>query len=810
MITLRDYQLDLIEGLRNSLRTGHKRPIMVLQTAGGKTPIFSEIMKTMADSGKKVLFLVHRRNLIFQVHKMLKNEFGIDAGIIMAGVESNLEKPVQLCSIYTYSRRLDLEDLAWNRFFVNADAVFIDECLSPDTEILTESGWTYIKDLKNEKVAQYDQSNKGVSFVIPEKKIEKEHTGSLIHFYKQQSLDLLGTPNHEQPFFTKSGNIKRKPFKAWKASGSHFYPVAGFASTKRRLTGEDRFKIMTAADGHIVAWQAKEHQAVQFQFSKERKIKRFKEIIEMCRYEYTESKSAPLNGKIKKRRRFQVMAPTGITKNLYEICKLEDVSSEFAKEFIEELIQWDGSTKKGLKYWSGTKERDADYIQAVCSLGGITASHNIQIDNRKETYKDVHRMVFVYDDLRGCQNTKKTEVEYSGLVYCVRVPTGNIIIRRNRRVMITGNCHRAISKSYKDVLKLYWDKIIIGCTATPVKASGRGMGEVFDDLVIGPTVKELTDQGYLSPVRYFVPNQIDLEDVPISMGDYQVEALAKKVTKPKLIGDIVQNWLKFGENRQTLVYAVNVKHSIALYEAFTNAGIKTARLDAKSPDEERDVILEAMDTGQITVLINVLLFVEGLDLPKISCLVFARPTKSFGLYRQAGGRGLRVEKDKQNLIFLDHANVVDTFGLLDWDVEWTLDGKKRAYSKPKREVVKKLVRCRACGLVYEGASICPDCGSPIISFGKDIETIDAELEELDRKQKKNGPAEKRIFLGMLRHYVPLQKNPNPKRIYGIFKGKYGCFPESSYSDVAPIEPDALFLNYMKYCRIKYAKRKNKT
>ena len=86
-----------------------------------------------------------------------------------------------------------------------------------------------------------------------------------------------------------------------------------------------------------------------------------------------------------------------------------------------------------------------------------------------------------------------------------------------------------------------------------------------------------------------------------------------------------------------------------------------------------------------------------------------------------------------------------------------------------------------------------------------------ELKELNiKKEKANLEVEKRVFLGMLKFHIPLQKNPNPKRIYGIFKGKYGCFPENSYSDVAPIEPDALFLNYMKYCRIKYAKRKNKT
>jgi len=883
VIELRQYQIDSIEALRKSLRTGHKKPILVSPTASGKSITFGEIISGSLEKDNKILWVVHRRNLVQEMYRKLKDKFGIDAGIIMAGYEHHLDRQVQLCSIQTYGRRLNLEEIAINKFFVDADLVLVDEV------------------------------------------------------------------------------------------------------------------------------------------------------------------------------------------------------------------------------------------------------------------------------------------------------------------------HRSVSKSYQDVINLYSDKVIIGCTATPVRGDGRGLGEIFDDIVMGPSVKELTKQGYLSPVRYFVPSKVDLSDVPIQMGDYQIDALGNKMTDKRLIGDIVENWLRVGENRKTLVYAVNVKHSIALQEEFIRAGVKTARLDARSSDEERDEVFRAIDSGDITVLINILLFclddktdiltssgwmsineltydhkianwsndgtvffdnpeaivkrdlfddeyfittksrssniritnthkvvylsssgwkkkkaqdlvgkmfkypvsgnaeplvgyereylkvpknknkaitsnswtlrkahgftmeeskriaseiydhranlktklphelslheclfiglwlgdgsinnlrtggteytlfqslrypktikvidtllkklglhnirrekeswlngkrffnliawsfprgtggynqsrkgvfeiepylkkggtdllwglnskqfksllfglwladgnhthtkyreitstnkkfidliqaigvcrgisivmsevfkgnekhsqrwmitysnrkhrniagrfrlhkdenqdgsvwcvksgsgniitrrdgrvavtgnTEGLDVPSISSVVFARPTKSLGLYLQAGGRGLRIEEGKENLIFLDHANVVSEFGLLDWDREWTLDGKKKAYSKPKREVVKRLVHCRACGLTFEGSSICPDCGTAVVSFGKDIETIEDELEELKAKEKKvDGPVEKRIFCGMLKYWLPLQKNPNPKRVYGIFKGKYGHYPHASYSDVAPIEPSPEFLNYMKYQQIKYAKRRNK-
>lgn len=494
---IREYQERSIEGLRKSLRSGHKRPLLVSPTGSGKSITFGAVIEGLLENGKTVLWVVHRRNLVFEMNRKLKTKFGIEAGIIMAGVEPHLERPVQLCSIQTYDRRLNLEDLAWNKFFINADAILIDEA------------------------------------------------------------------------------------------------------------------------------------------------------------------------------------------------------------------------------------------------------------------------------------------------------------------------HRALARSYKEIIKLYHDKIIIGCTATPCKSDGRGMGEIFDDLVMGPNVKELTEQGYLCPVRYFVPVTLDLDGVKVSMGDYQINELEKKINKKKLIGDIVENWLHLAENRKTLVYAVNVKHSIALCEAFEEAGVRVARLDARSTDEERDAVFYAMEKGTIQVLVNVLLYVEGLDVPSISCIVFARPTKSLGLFRQAGGRGLRVEEGKKDLLFLDHANVINELGLLDEEIEWTLDGKKKAQRVVKRNGTEpKMSKCRICSEIFTGLSVCPTCGTPLRSFGKPIETVDAELKELKDK-KKNSPTEKRLFLGMLKHWVPLQKNPNPKRIFGIFKGKYGIWPERSYSDVAPIEPSSEFLNYMKYQQIKFAKRRKK-
>jgi len=373
-------------------------------------------------------------------------------------------------------------------------------------------------------------------------------------------------------------------------------------------------------------------------------------------------------------------------------------------------------------------------------------------------------------------------------------------------IVIIDECHRSISKSYQDILSIYHDKIIIGTTATPMRFDGRGMGEVYDSIVDVTSLKELTDRDYLVPVRYFVPNQINLKGVRTAMGEYMVKDLEGKMIKTKLIGDIVENWLRLAENRKTIVYAVNVKHSKAICEAFVSQGITAEHLDARSSDDERDAVFQRVQDGRTTIVCNVALYTEGLDIPSVSTIVIARPTKSMGLYRQMAGRGLRPAEGKKDVILLDHGNVIETHGLLDWEMEWTLDGKKRAWSKPSKRLTERLVKCRVCHKVFMGANVCPDCGTPVKSFGKKILTVEADLEEITKKEKFS-MGEKRQWYGMFLRWAKYKKYLNGW-VSHKYRGRFGVWPRGM-DDVSPIEPTQEFHNYIKHLNIKFAKSRNK-
>src|SRR5690606_12200504 len=93
----------------------------------------------------------------------------------------------------------------------------------------------------------------------------------------------------------------------------------------------------------------------------------------------------------------------------------------------------------------------------------------------------------------------------------------------------------------------------VGLSAT---AWTKGLGKHYDDLIIAATTADLIERGYLSKFRVFAPSHPDLTGVRTRAGDFAEDDLADAMSKPQLTADIVSTWMKLGENRPTLCFAV--------------------------------------------------------------------------------------------------------------------------------------------------------------------------------------------------------------------------------------------------------------
>lgn len=106
MITLRDYQQNAVNGIRQAYMNNRRAPLLVLPTGGGKTVVFTYIAANTTARGKRALILVHRVELLRQTSIALR-KFGVHHGLINPKYTPDIKAPVQVASVQTLIRRLD-------------------------------------------------------------------------------------------------------------------------------------------------------------------------------------------------------------------------------------------------------------------------------------------------------------------------------------------------------------------------------------------------------------------------------------------------------------------------------------------------------------------------------------------------------------------------------------------------------------------------------------------------------------------------------------------------------------------------------
>lgn len=351
---------------------------------------------------------------------------------------------------------------------------------------------------------------------------------------------------------------------------------------------------------------------------------------------------------------------------------------------------------------------------------------------------------------------------------------------------------------------------VIGLSATPFR---KGLGKIFDRLVVTVTTRDLMQQGFLCPARCYAPNIPDLTGVKTNhTGDWDAEALAEVMNDIGLVGDVVEQWMKLAENRQTIVFATNVAHSRALCDRFNQLGIRAEHIDGYDPDKlARTEKINAFRAGAIKVLCNVAVLTKGFDAPETGCVVLARPTKSLMLHIQMIGRGLRTADGKDDCIIIDHAGNCVLNGLPDSPLPQELhDGKNsRNLDRRQRETKEPVEKpCASCGFVST-KHVCPSCGfKPEVR--RDVEVVDGDLYEMtadpQKQLKKEWPPEKLAQLyAELKGYAEM-KGIKPGWAYFKCKEYAGRAPRDT-RQIKALPPTPETERIVKHLNIKAAKSK---
>jgi DNA repair protein RadD len=302
-------------------------------------------------------------------------------------------------------------------------------------------------------------------------------------------------------------------------------------------------------------------------------------------------------------------------------------------------------------------------------------------------------------------------------------------------------------------------------TAHAIRGDGKGLGRhadgLVDQLIVGPSCRQLINRGFLTDYRLIAPpDDTDLSDVGVTdSGDFSPSKLREAIHKNKhIVGDVVQHYLRFAPGKLGVTFAVDIEAATEIVRAYQAAGVAAEVITADTPLVVRGQLMRQFRARQIMQLVSVDVLGEGVDVPAIEVVSMARHTMSFQLYAQQFGRSLRVSgvngfvneiwdmltdderkreiasSPKPKAIIIDHVNNYQRHGLPDVERTYTLDKVNR---KKKKKAVDEipLRACLnpSCFMTYEAALVCcPHCGFvPVPVRRGSPEMVEGDLIELD-------------------------------------------------------------------------------
>ena len=294
-------------------------------------------------------------------------------------------------------------------------------------------------------------------------------------------------------------------------------------------------------------------------------------------------------------------------------------------------------------------------------------------------------------------------------------------------LVIIDECHVRF-KLYDKWMNLpEWQTVpFIGLTATPW---AKGMGTIWDDLIIGITTAKLIESGSLSDFKVYAPAHPDLSNVKTVLGDYEAKGLGEAMNQGSLVADIVSTWLERGKNSATIAFCVNRIHAKNVQQQFVEAGVAAEYMDAYTDIADRNDIVSRFAAGVTKIICNVGVLTTGFD-ADVRCIILARPTKSEILYTQMFGRGLRTAEGKECLIVLDHSDTTLRLGFVTDIHHDTLDMGVKASAAPRKAPLPK--ECPKCAFVKPvKVHECPSCGFKPEASDK-TQVTDGELYEITK------------------------------------------------------------------------------
>ncbi len=735
---LRPYQTAALDALRSEFRQGARAVLLVSPTGSGKTTVAAEMIRSAVARGNRVLFVAHRRELVYQAIERLWADHGIEAGVLMAGHARRDDRPVQVASIQTLLRR----ELPPARLLICDEAHHA--CFVAGTMV----GDRRIEELRRgDSVPSFDAAS-GMVINATIVATMRSRPRRLIRVWIR-GVGTVCTDDH--PFLTPSGWTKAvdlgDTMVLCSMNGASQIHLPGMRDFNR-----EKQPVGEAQDGAAL-------HSMQDDGSDRSK--------EGCRQGVCHVPGHDRSVRTQ---------PTLTRQEAADLLRGVPTSSEFdhgerdKSEVCERAHEEEQPDAPGEKQRSDVVHATADRTPAALDWrqgkGGDRASGGAPEETRAwmgagipdpdegrepspELHLHRHRECGIEDRDRGrwcipqTPSDERAGQAQDGVLGWARVdgvevlergpdstfgglcPDGfvyNIEVSRTHTYLANGTVVHNCADSWRAILAKLPGAVVVGLTASPWRLDGRGLGDLFTASVLAATPAELLAQGYLCPATGHAYVAPDLGGIATRGGEYDPAGLTLAYGTDRVLGDIVDRWrVHCGPGstpptgcgptppagRRTILFAATIEVSRDLVERFRALGVAAEHLDYHAAPGARREIVARVRSGATTVISNVGILGEGVDVPELEVAILARPTKSLPVYLQQVGRVLRPAPGKAKAIIHDHAGLILRHGFWDQDRVYSLTQTR--VRDPGAAPVKTCPQCFC--VCAAGCFVCPECGS---------------------------------------------------------------------------------------------------
>lgn len=319
--------------------------------------------------------------------------------------------------------------------------------------------------------------------------------------------------------------------------------------------------------------------------------------------------------------------------------------------------------------------------------------------------------------------------------FSLHLVSSNTLIRRWEKIisppdfLLLDEAHLFFDRQL-EICEHFPDAKIVGCSASPERLDGRGLSDIYGELVEGPDIRQLVEGGYLVPLRYYAPPLEGLGKIHRKGLDYDEDELAELLARRKVYGKAVEHYERHAAGKSALVFARSVLEAEKIAAEFRARGWRFEPVSAETPKKTRASLMRGIQSGELHGVVNVEVACYGLDVPRIECVILLRPTMSKALQTQMVGRGLRPspETGKRECVILDHVNLIDEHGHPFAPYDWQFHGREKRARK-----LDPTIRLRLCPetFIYCERPSCVGCENNATKRKTRAEAIvDVQLREL--------------------------------------------------------------------------------